>query len=144
MIIWALNSLCTALLIVLRRKCQSCQQQAGKQIVTALDKMSKGDLDWKLTLHRNTELAEVADSVNKAQELLTQRISSLQLKTREISEVEDFLFDSIQCDKSFRPHTLKALRKLKICLSRLKLDVDDFELSLNSENKEYSKTVPFV
>ena len=137
--LWIFNVIGIFLLIVLRQKCHSCQQQAGKQIITALDKMSKGDLDWKLTLHRGTELSEVVSSVNKAQELLTRRISNLQMKTKEIAAVEDFLFDSIQCDGNFRPHTVKALRKLKICLNRLKSDVADFELSLDPGKEEISE-----
>ena len=141
--LWCFNIISIILLITLRQKCLRCQQDNGQQIITALDKMGKGDLDWKISLHRDTELAGVANSVNNAQKLLAQRISRLQWKTRELTEVEDFLIDSIECSHNYQPHTLKALRKLKICLNRLKSDVDDFQLSLIPKKPDRQKhTIP--
>jgi len=35
-----------------------------------MEKMSRGDLGWKITLRRGNELAEIADSVTRASESL--------------------------------------------------------------------------
>lgn len=140
-IIMGFNFMCTFLLLIFWRKNRHSRNRAGQEIISALDKMSKGDLGWKITLRRGAELANVADSVTKTRELLAERIIGLRMKAEEISEVQDFLYDSINCSCSFKPHTIKALRKLSICLSRLKADVDDFEISIRHDGEELIETL---
>ena len=139
-ILWFCNAICAVLLAFMWRKCHNCRNRFGRQIINALEKMGKGELGWKITLRRGNELSEVANSVSDAHKRLAQRIAEIQTKTREISEAEDFLFDSLGLNRSLRPQTLNALRKLKIGLNRLKSDIDRFHLSLLPEEKEHHNT----
>jgi len=118
-----------ALIAVLAWKCRQCRSRAGGRIVTALTKMSQGDLGWKLTLHRGEELAGVADSASKASACLADRINKLRLQTRQLTEVENYLIDSLEAEQITNPYTLKALRKLKICTSRLSSRMEEFHIS---------------
>ncbi len=114
---------------LLMRKCHHCQLGPGKRITTALEKMSKGDLGWKITLRRSDGLSEVAASITKASESLADRIGRLQIQARQLIEVENFLIDSMETERIYNPYTLKALRKLKICTSRLSANIEDFQVS---------------
>jgi len=118
-----------ALVFLLIRKCRRCQTDAGKRIAGALEKMGRGELGWKITLRRNEELVDVAESLTRASESLADRIGKLQIQARQLTEVESFLIDSIEADRLNNQYTLKALRKLKICTSRLNADMDDFHVS---------------
>jgi methyl-accepting chemotaxis protein len=117
------------LVVLLTWKCNHCRSGPVRRISTALDKMSKGDLGWKITLRRGDELADVADSVTQASQLLANRINKLQSQTRQLTEIENYLIDSMEADRITNPYTLKALRKLKICTHRLSSDMDDFQIS---------------
>lgn len=128
-ILGATQLLGIALIIILTRKCRDCRVGQGQRITSALDKMGKGDLGWKVTLRRGDELAEVAESVTRASESLADRIGKLQLQTRQLTEVESFLLDSLDADRAYNPYTIKALRKLKICTSRLHSGMEDFQIS---------------
>jgi len=132
-----LNIVALGFILLLRRKCNHCRTGPAQRILTAVDKMRKGDLGWKLTLRGGDELYNVADSISQASMTLGDRISRLQVRTKELSAVEDFLIDSIETNRNLNPHTLKALRNLKICTNRLKSDVDDFHVSslANSNQK---------
>jgi len=110
-------------------KCRYCRSGAGRRITTALEKMSRGDLGWKITLRRGDELAGMADSISRASESLADRIGKLQLQARQLTEIENYLIDSVDAAHIGNPYTLKALRKLKICTSRLNANIDDFHLS---------------
>lgn len=110
-------------------KCSLCRSGPGRRITTALQKMSKGDLGWKITLRRGDELADVAESVTRASESLADRISKLQLQTKQLTEIENYLIDSIESDGITNPYTMKALRKLKICTNRLNSSMEDFQVS---------------
>lgn len=110
-------------------KCRYCRSGPGRRITTALEKMGRGDLGWKITLRRGDELADMADSVTRASESLADRINKLQLQARQLTEIENYLIDSVDTDRISNPYTLKALRKLKICTSRLNANIDDFHVS---------------
>lgn len=116
------------LVLLLNWKCSHCRSGPGKRITTALEKMSKGDLGWKITLRRGDELAGVADSVTRASESLADRISKMQIQTRQLTEVENYLIDTLDANGA-NPYTMKALRKLKICTSRLDSNMQDFQVS---------------
>lgn len=105
--------------------------QAGplRRIAAALDKMSKGDLGWKITLRQGDALVEMADSVTHASQTLAQRIGRMQGEIHELSEVENYLIDALDTASHDHPSTMKALRKLKICTCRLQADLDEFHLS---------------
>ncbi len=122
-----LNLTAAGTAFLLWRKFKKHQSGAGNQITAALDKIRQGDLGWKITLPGGSELARVADSVSLASESLADRVSTLKVKTRELAEVEDFLVDSLTCDGARKPYTLKALRKLRICISRLRSDMEEFQ-----------------
>lgn len=130
LVLAGMNLFGAGLLILLLRKCRYCQSGPARRISAAMEKMSKGDLGWKIILRKGDELAPVADSVTNASRSLADRIGRLQSDTRELSALEEFLQDSIEGDRTFNPHTLKALRKLKICTTRLKTGVEDFQLSM--------------
>ena len=127
-VLWALNLLGFGLIFVLLKKCRHCQSGPAKRISVALDKMGKGDLGWKLILRQGDELAPLADSISHASQALADRVVRLQADTRELSEIENFLIDSIQGQYRPAPHTMKALRRLQICTSRLQSEMDDFQI----------------
>ncbi len=128
-LLWLLT-LCGAVLVtLLMRRCHTCRSGPAKRITTAMEKMSKGDLGWKITLRRSDELVDVADSVSRASQSLADRMAKLQAQARELSDIEDYLHDSVESDRGSTPHTIKALRKLKICTNRLRSDIDDFHVS---------------
>ncbi len=122
----------TGLTVLVMRKCRHCQSGPGKRIATALDKMSKGDLGWKITLRRSDNLSEVAMSVTRASESLADRIGKLQIQARQLVEIENFLIDSMETERIYNPYTMKALRKLKICTSRLSANIEDFQVSASA------------
>jgi methyl-accepting chemotaxis protein len=130
LILAGMNIFGVGFMILLLRKCRCCRSGPARRITAAMEKMSKGDLGWKITLRKGDELASVADSVTNASRSLADRIGKLQSNTRELSALEEFLQDSIESDHTFNPHTLKALRKLKICTTRLKTEVEDFQVSV--------------
>jgi methyl-accepting chemotaxis protein len=117
------------IIILLAWKCNRCRSGQGKRISTALNKMSKGDLGWKITLRRGDELADMAESVSRASQSLADRIGKLQIQTRQLTEIENYLIDSMDTERNVNPYTLKALRKLKICTSRLNSNMEDFQVS---------------
>jgi len=119
----------TGMTILIMRKCRHCQSGPGKRITTALEKMGKGDLGWKITLRRHDNLSEVAMSVTRASESLADRIGKLQIQARQLIEVENFLIDSMEMERIYNPYTMKALRKLKICTNRLNANIEDFQVS---------------
>lgn len=125
-----LNLLGAGLLLLLLRKCRCCRSGPGRRISAAMEKMGNGDLGWKIILRKGDELAPVADSVTNASRILADRIGKIQSEARELTALEEYLQDSIEGDHSFNPHTLKALRKLKICTTRLKTQVEDFQISI--------------
>jgi methyl-accepting chemotaxis protein len=114
---------------VLLFKCRQCRIGPVKRISSAMEKMSQGDLGWKITLRRGDELAEIADSVTRASCSLADRIGKLQTHTRELTEVENYLIDTVETDRVANPHLMKALRRMKICTHRLHCDIEDFQLS---------------
>lgn len=131
---------------LLKRKCLRCVNICGQRITTAMEKMSKGDLGWKIVLRHGDEMADVAQSISSASQSLAERIGRIKVRTRELTEVEDFLLDSIGSDRSVNNYTMNALRQLKICTSRLSADIDGFQLSLItakpvSEEKEFAVKV---
>lgn len=117
------------LICLLIRNCRLCRMGPGKRIATALEKMSKGDLGWKITLRRGDGLAEVASSVSQASESLADRVNKISIQVRQLTEIENFLIDSLETEQIYNPYTMKALRKLKICTSRLNANIDEFHLS---------------
>ncbi|MEE9441635.1 MAG: hypothetical protein V3V99_03105 [candidate division Zixibacteria bacterium] len=119
------------LLILTIRKCTHCIMGPGKRLSTAIDKMSKGDFGWKLTLRRGDELAEVADSITQASQSLAGRIGKLQSEMKGLTEIEDYLLDSIGSTQDINPYFIKALRRLKICTNRLNADLNEFHISMN-------------
>lgn len=144
----SLGMVCLAgagLILLLNWKCSHCRSGPGKRISTALEKMSHGDLGWKITLRRGDELAGVADSVTRASESLADRISKMQMQTRQLTEVENYLIDLLDTGGT-DPYTLKALRKLKICTSRLNANMQDFQVSAiaaaGSKNMEEPEQSP--
>ena len=130
------------LIFLLTRQCRHCRLGPGRRIMTALDKMSKGDLGWKITLRRSDGLSEVAASITKASESLADRIGKLQIQARQLIEVENFLIDSMETERIYNPYTLKALRKLKICTSRLIANIEDFQVSTVSGGKRITISRP--
>lgn len=116
-------------LFMTMRKCVGCILGPGKRLTSAMEKMSRGDLGWKLTLRRGDEMSEVADSVSKASQALAERIAKMQSEIKGIAEVEEYLIDSIAATRKPNPFLLKALRKLKIGTNRLKSDINDFQVS---------------
>lgn len=122
------------LLILTIRKCTHCVLGPGKRLSTAINKMSKGDFGWKLTLRRGDELAEVADSVTQASQSLADRIGKLQSGMKGLTEIEEYLIDSVGSTQDLNPYVIKALRKMKICTSRLNADLDEFQISMNENN----------
>lgn len=117
------------IIVLLAWKCKRCRLGQGKRIATALSKMSKGDLGWKITLRRGDELADMAESVSRASQSLADRIGKLQIQTRQLTEIENYLIDSMDTERNINPYTLKALRKLKICTSRLNSNMEEFQVS---------------
>lgn len=117
------------LLFLFIRKCHHCRSVLGQEISAALKKMSRGDLGWKVTLHRDAELSDVAQSATQASESLADMISKLQIQSQRLTEIEDYLVDSLEVSTIKNPYTLKALRKLKICTSRLNSNLQDFRVS---------------
>ncbi|MCP4569503.1 MAG: hypothetical protein GY841_18155 [FCB group bacterium] len=128
-VIWMGNIIGMGLIYLLIRHCRQCRSGQGRRISTALDKLSHGDLGWKITLRRGDELAEVADSVTLASKSLGERVAGLQAKAKELAGVEEYLLDSIDTGGGIDPYTLKALRKMKICTSRLLADMEEFQVS---------------
>jgi methyl-accepting chemotaxis protein len=128
-LLWLLTLGGAALVALLMRRCHICRSGPAKRITTAMEKMSKGDLGWKITLRRSDELAAVADSVSRASQSLADRMAKLQSQARELSDIEDYLHDSVEGDRGSNLYTIKALRKLKICTNRLRSDIDDFHIS---------------
>lgn len=126
---WVTQLVGVVVVSALLRQCAGCRQGPAKRITTAMEKMGKGDLGWKITLRRGDELAEIADSVTRASESLAERIGRLQTQTRQLTEVENYLIDSIEADRVGNPNTLKTLRRLKICTHRLCSDMEDFQVS---------------
>jgi methyl-accepting chemotaxis protein len=126
---WVTHLIGIVVILVLLRRCDGCQEGLARHITTAMEKMSKGDLGWKITLRRGDELAEIADSVTRASESLAERIGRLKTQTRQLTEVENYLIDSVEADRVGNPNTLKALRRLKICTHRLCSNVEDFQIS---------------
>ena len=94
-----------------------------------MEKMGQGDLGWKIVLRRSDEMADVAQSISSASQSLAERIGRIKTRTRELTEVEDFLLDSIGSERPINNYTMNALRQLKICTSRLSADIDGFQLS---------------
>ncbi|MFH1700159.1 MAG: hypothetical protein ABIE07_06190 [Candidatus Zixiibacteriota bacterium] len=131
------------LLFLTIRKCTHCIMGPGKQLSTAIDKISKGDFGWKLTLRRGTELADVADSVTQASQSLADRIGKLQSQMKGLNEIEEFLIDSIGSTQDINPYFVKALRTLKICTNRLNADISEFQISMNENNftNEFQPTI---
>jgi|GEM_PF-3068858 methyl-accepting chemotaxis protein len=127
-VLWTLNLFGFGLIYILFRKCRQCQTGPAKRISVAMDKIGKGDLGWKLILRRGDELAPLADSISHASQALADRVVRLQADTRELSEIESYLIDSIQGQHRPDPHTMKALRRLQICTSRLQAEMDDFQI----------------
>jgi len=130
------------LMIVLIRKCHHCRLGPGQRITTALKKMCRGDLGWKITLRRGDELADVAESVTRASESLADRINKLQIQTRQLLEIENYLIDSVGTERVSSPYTIKALRKLKICTSRLNSHMEDFQISTVATVKSGNQSSP--
>ncbi|MEZ5360059.1 MAG: hypothetical protein R3F48_14680 [Candidatus Zixiibacteriota bacterium] len=120
-------------LIMTMRKCVGCILGPGKRLTSAMEKLGRGDVGWKLTLRRGDEMADVAESVSKASRALADRISKMQSEVKGIMEVEDYLIDSIAITHGSNPFLLKALRKLKISTTRLKTDINDFQVSATDE-----------
>ena len=118
------------LMVLLLRKCRYCQSGPARRIAAAMEKLSKGDVGWKITLRKGDELAPVADSVSNASRSLADRIVRLQSNTRELSDLEEYVQDSIESDQGYNRQTLQALRRLRICTTRLKTEVEDFQVSL--------------
>lgn len=146
-ILWVLNLFGLGLIFILIRKCRRCRDGQARRIAVALDKMGKGDLGWKLTLRRGDELAPVADSISHASQSLADRVVRLLADTRELSDIENFLIDSIQGQHRPDPHTMKALRRLQICTSRLQAEMDDFHMpsiSAGMSAVERPKSQPVV
>jgi methyl-accepting chemotaxis protein len=131
------------LVVTLNWKCQRCRLGPGLRITTALKKMSRGDLGWRITLRRGDELADVAASVSRASESLADRIGKLQIQARQLTEVENYLIDSMGADRISNPYTIKALRKLKICTSRLNSSIEDFQISAIPADNTGSRLKPF-
>lgn len=127
-----LNLLAGAFIAVLLCKCRRCQSGPGQRIAAAMEKMGKGDVGWKIVLRKGDELAPVANSVSRASQSLADRIVRLQSETRQLAEIEDLLQDSLAGNRTVSPHTLKALRRLKICTSRIKAEMEDFQVSVLS------------
>jgi methyl-accepting chemotaxis protein len=127
--LWILHLPGLGIIFLLARKCHHCRLGAGKRISSALDKLGRGDLGWRITLRRGDELADLADYVTRASQSLADRIGKIQAQTRELAEVEDYLLETLEGDSAFKPYTIKALRKLKITINRLKSDVEDFQVS---------------
>jgi methyl-accepting chemotaxis protein len=140
LILAAMNLVGLGLLVLLLKKCRSCQSGPARRITAAMEKMSQGDVGWKITLRKGDELASVADSVSNASRSLADRIVRLQSDTRELSDLEEYVQDSIESDCGCNRQTLQALRRLKICTTRLKTEVDDFQVSL-AQSKTNGKSV---
>lgn len=117
------------LLIFSACKCHNCVSGPVHRVIDAMGKMSRGDLGWKITLRKHDELSEMAASITKASCSLAERIGRLQTQARELTEVEDFILDAFEADRTKNPHILKGLRKLKITTSRLNSDIDSFQIS---------------
>jgi methyl-accepting chemotaxis protein len=122
------------LLILTIRKYTYCIMEPGKRLSTAINKMSKGDFGWKLTLRRGDELADVADSVTQASQSLADRIGKLQSGMKGLTEIEKYLIDSVGSTQDINPYFVKALRKMKICTNRLNADLNEFQISMNENN----------
>ncbi|MCK5126903.1 MAG: hypothetical protein KAR42_11665 [candidate division Zixibacteria bacterium] len=120
-------------MVLTMRKCTGCILGPGKRLTSAMDKMSRGDLGWRLTLRRGDEMMEVADSVSKASQSLAGRISKMQSEIKGLTEVEEYLIDSVAGSHHANPYFMKALRKLKISTNRLHADINDFQISLVEE-----------
>jgi len=131
--LWAFLMAGTTILLILRKKCRECLAGPGQRITSAMNKMSHGDLGWKLILRRGDELAEVADSVSDASRSLAQRIGLMQSQVRGISEIESHLIDTIDTDRPANPGVIAALRRLKINTSRLQANLHDFQISSSAE-----------
>ncbi|MDD4052562.1 MAG: hypothetical protein PHR28_11780 [candidate division Zixibacteria bacterium] len=128
------------IMVLLLRKCRYCQSGPARRIAAAMEKLSKGDVGWKITLRKGDELAPVADSVSNASRSLADRIVRLQSDTRELSDLEEYVQDSIESDDGCNRQTLKALRRLRICTTRLKTEVEDFQVSL-AQSKTKGKSL---
>ncbi len=127
-VLWIVHLLGAGFVLLLLLRCTDCMSQQGHHIAGVIDRIGKGDLGAKITLHRGAEWTEVADSVLRANDSLRDRIGQLQSQTRELSAAEEFLIDAIELSGPVSRPTLKALRKLKIGLNRLQSSVDDFEI----------------
>ncbi len=138
-----LNLLGGAFIFLLVSKCRRCQSGPGQRITAAMEKMGKGDVGWKIVLRNGDELAPVANSVSRASQSLADRIVRLQSETRQLVEIEDLLQDSLAGDRTVSQHTLKALRRLKICTSRIKAEMEDFQVSVLS-SRPNAKTLEHV
>jgi len=122
----ALSLPLTALMV---RKCHFCRSQGADKINAVLKEMELGHLGWKLTLSRGQELEELAQSVSSVNTKFAERLEKIHDRSQDLFEIEDYLVDAIKSDGRMRPATMKALRKLKIYTSRLKADIEDFDIT---------------
>lgn len=128
-ILWGFCLFGLGIILLLLRKCRKCKAGPAQTILNAMNKMKQGDLGWKITLPGESELSHVADSASIASLSLAEKIGKLQTQTEELVEIERYLIDCIECSSSVDPHTLTALRSMRICTNRLKSGISDFNLS---------------
>jgi methyl-accepting chemotaxis protein len=139
--LWIFHLVGMGFVYLLVRKCRHCRMGPATRINAAIEKMSKGDLGWKITLRRGDELAEVADSISTASSALAERVGKIQGQTRELVEIEEYMLDSLVGEQHFNPNFLRALRKLKICTNRLSTNIEEFQLSSVKPAKQADQTV---
>ena len=133
--LWSVCLMGPILLFLTMGKCLGCILGPGKRLTSAMEKMSRGDLGWRLTLRRGDEMSEVAESVSRASQSLAERIGKMQSEIKGIKEVEEYLIDSISGSRNSNPYFIKALRKLKISTSRLNADINEFQLSMTESSQ---------
>jgi len=144
LVLLSLHILGIGLIFLLARRCHRCASGPMKRISAAMEKMGKGDLGWKITLRRKDELADVAASITDASQSLARRINRIQIRTRQLSEVEDYIIDTLSSTAPLNPYMLKALRKLKITTSRLNSDIDEFQVSVMDGHIMTESTSPRI
>ncbi len=96
--------------------------------------IGEGRLDKPLEISREGMFVDIADSVNVANEKLTDRLQSIIQNTNRLSQVEEELSSLFRPRNASDKYTRDLVCKLKICTSRLKNDLEDFYLCEEKES----------
>ncbi|SYZ74218.1 hypothetical protein TRIP_C60488 [Candidatus Zixiibacteriota bacterium] len=104
----------------------------GEKIKQSLKMMGEGKLCRTVRLDSANMMAEIAESMNRANQELSGRLKVVMRNLDRLAEVEDELSVQLKGHSPNDPHTKNLIYMMKISTSRLKNDLESF--SLEEEN----------